>query len=230
MLYVLKVGMGLQYSGTQLMEVSLAALLHDTGMYKLPQTLVGKLGKPSPAEMEILRSHVEHGKDLLSPFKEQYPFLPEVAYQHHEREDGSGYPRGLRGKEINEYAKILCLMDCYEAMTHNRPDRKALNQTFSAKELMIEMKNTGFDPRIIKAFLDEITLYPVGAYVSLNNKCICEVVATSRLTPLKPDVMIRFDHQGNRVRGEQIIKLTENPIFYIEECISAEGLPEHEFH
>jgi HD-GYP domain-containing protein (c-di-GMP phosphodiesterase class II) len=226
MLYVLKIGMGLQYSRTQLIEVGLAALMHDIGMYKLPQPLVDKSEKPLPTEMGILRSHVEHGRDLLSPFKEKYPFLPEVVYQHHEREDGSGYPRGLRGKEINEYAKILCLMDCYEAMTHNRPDRKALNQTFSAKELMVEMKNTGFEPRIIKAFLEEITLYPVGAYVRLNNKCICEVVATSRSNPLRPDILIRFDHKGNRVKGKQIIKLKENPLFYIEECISAECMPE----
>jgi HD-GYP domain-containing protein (c-di-GMP phosphodiesterase class II) len=227
MIYVLKIGIALKYSRTQLIELGLSALLHDVGMFMLPKDIIGKAGKLTPSEIDVMRLHAEYGRDILSPFEEKYPFLLEVVYQHHERADGSGYPRALDDKEINEYAKILCMMDCYEAMIHNRPDRKALNQTFSAKELVIETKQTGFPPKIIKTFLDEITLYPEGSYVRLNNKRICEVVAVSHSNPLKPDVKTCFDQLGNRVEGEQIIKLRETPIFFIEECISLEDLPKH---
>ncbi len=227
MIAVLKIGAGLNYSEKQLIELGLSALLHDVGMYVLPMDLVCKSEELTQAEIGILRTHAKHGRDLLSSFERQRPFLPDVAYQHHERQDGSGYPRGLRGADITEYAAILCLMDCYEAMTHNRPNRKALNQTFSANELTDEMKKTGFQPRIIKVFLEEITPYPMGSYVRLNNQCIGEVVATSRANPLKPDVRIHLDHLGNRVKEEQIIKLQENPVCFIEECVPAESLPEH---
>lgn len=226
-IYVLKIGMGLKYSRTQLIELGLSALLHDMGMFMLPKDIIDKSGKLTPSEMDAMRLHSLYGRDVLSPFEKKYPFLPEVVYQHHERNDGSGYPRGLYGAEINEYAKILCLMDCYEAMIHHRPDRKALNQTFSAKELVSESRQTGFQPNIIKTFLGEITLYPEGSYVRLNNKRIGKVVATSRANPLRPDIKICFDQLGHRVQGEQIIKLKETPLFFIEECISPEDLPKH---
>ncbi|HLA28166.1 MAG TPA: HD domain-containing phosphohydrolase [Syntrophales bacterium] len=228
MIYTLKIGIGLKYSRSQLIELGLSALLHDLGMFMLPKDILDKPGKLIPSEIDVMRSHVGYGRDILFRFEKEHPFLPEVAYQHHERDNGSGYPKGLKSAEIHEYAKIVCLMDCYEAMTHNRPHRKALNQTFSAKELLIEIKKIGSQSNIVRTFLEEITLYPVGSLVRLNNKSIGEVVATSNSNPLKPDVNILFDHQGNRVRGEQIIRLKESPIVFIEEYISSEGLPEHQ--
>ena len=227
MIYCLKIAMGLQYSRTELIEAGVAGLLHDVGMYLLPKEILFKPGELDSSEINILRSHAELGREILSPFAAQYPFLPEVAYQHHERENGSGYPGGLRGTQIHKYAQIICLLDCYEAMTHNRPNRKALNQTFSAKELVIDFKQGEFHPRVIKAFLEEITVYPPGSFVQLNNNFVCEVVATSRSNPLRPDVKICLDHLGNRVEEEQIIKLRESPVLFITDCLSPDSLPRH---
>jgi HD-GYP domain-containing protein (c-di-GMP phosphodiesterase class II) len=84
-----------------------------------------------------------------------------VAYEHHERENGQGYPRGIKGDEICEYAKITGIVDTYEAMTHNRAHRKAIIQNVSIRELILS-KNLMFSPKIIKAFIKEISLYPTA--------------------------------------------------------------------
>lgn len=220
MLYALKIGMGLQYSKKQLFELGLSSLLHDVGMFVLPKSVVFKAGELTASEIELMRKHAAYGKEILSSFGSEYSFLVEVAYQHHERLNGSGYPQGLRGTEINEYAQVLCLMDIYEAMINDRPNRKALNQTVSAKELLAEAKETSFPPRIIKVFLEEITLYPEGSYVRLNNGSIAEVIATRRSYPLRPDVRILFDGCGFPVSEEKIICLRENPLFFIADNVS----------
>jgi HD-GYP domain-containing protein (c-di-GMP phosphodiesterase class II) len=146
-----------------------------------------------------------------------------VAYQHHERENGQGYPQGLRGNEINELAKIIGLLDSYEAMTHSRPYRKALGPSFSAKELL-KTKHAAYSPNVIKAFLREISLYPVGSYVRLNNRAVAEVVETNQNHPLRPTVRILFDGEGNEVVDDVVIRLEHNPLFFI-----VEGLAKEEF-
>jgi len=142
------------------------------------------------------------------------------------REAGQGYPRGLKGNEIHDYARIIGLVDSYEAMTHNRPYRKALMQSFSAKEL-IKAKSALFSQLVIKVFLKEISLYPLGSYVVLNNKSIGEVIATDHNHPLRPTVRMLYDGDGNQVRDDIKIKLNENPLFFIVDGVSPEELPAH---
>ena len=168
MVYALKIGAGFSYSAKRLHELALAALFHDVGMFLMPEEITNKNGKLSAGDLMVIKKHPVLGRDILSAF-EEYPWLAEVAYQHHERENGQGYPLGLKGDQISEYAKIIGIVDSYEAMTHNRPYRKALMQAFSAQEL-IKSKNLLFSPMVIRVFLKEISIYPLGSYVRLNNK------------------------------------------------------------
>ena len=174
-----------------------------------------------------MKNHTKIGKNILSPFQAEHPMMPRIAYEHHERRNGSGYPAGLKGKEICEYAKIIALTDTYDAMTQSRPYRKALAQYFSIKE-MVELKNVLFSARIIKVFLDEMGIFPVGSYVRLNNSEIGKVIATSKEHPLKPTIRIIFNGHGNKAPAENVITLEEHPILYVTAAVSEEELPSNQ--
>jgi len=224
MVYTIKMGKGFSYSGRKLGELALAALLHDVGMFQIPEKVTGKFGKLTDEDLALIKRHPEFGRKILNNYEGGHPVLAEAAYQHHERESGQGYPRGLSGLQIMEFSKIISIVDSYEAMTHNRPYRKALMQAFSAKEL-IKSKHSLFAPNVIKVFLKEISLYPLGSYVRLNNRAIGRVVATDQSRPLRPEVLIIFDAEGHRVFENIVLKLDENPIFYIQDSISEDELP-----
>jgi len=213
-IYALKLGFGLGYSREKLLELGICSLLHDAGMFRIPDKLTFKRGPLTGYERDVIKTHPEIGRDILKTFSENYPSLPAVAFEHHEREGGQGYPRGLQGKNVHEFSRIVAFVDSYEAMTHHRPHREALMESFSAKEL-IGQKNALFAPFVIKSFFKEISLYPPGSYVILNNKALAEVVANDQNHPLRPDVKILFNGEGNKVFDEVIIKLSHNPLFFI---------------
>jgi HD-GYP domain-containing protein (c-di-GMP phosphodiesterase class II) len=223
-IYAIKLGFGLGYSKEKLLDLGLCSLLHDAGMFKISDSIKLKREKLTGHEVDVIKTHPDIGRDILNTFNGSYPSLSVVAYEHHEREGGQGYPRGLQGNDINEFARVVAITDSYEAMTHHRPYRKALLQPFSAKEL-IKQRNALFAPFVIKVFLQEISLYPPGSYVLLNNKAVAEVVANDRNHPLRPDVKILFDGDGNKVQGDVIIKLAQNPLFFIVDGVSQEEIP-----
>lgn len=227
MVYALKVGTGLKYSRKKLLELGLAALFYDIGLFKMPEKITGKKGTLTDTELDIIKKHAEIGGDILSRFQTEHPMLPRVAQEHHERENGSGYPAQLEGDDICEYAKIMGLVDTFDAMIHNRPYRKALAQHFSVKEL-VGSKNFLFSSKIIKAFLDEMGVFPVGSYVRLNNSEIGKVIATSKEHPLKPTIRITFNGHGNKAPAENVIKLEEHPILYVTTAVSEEELPSNQ--
>lgn len=220
MILSLKVGQGMGCSKDRLFELGLAALFHDVGMFLIPDDILRKPDRLTQEESEAVRKHPEMGRDILSVRDGSFPWLSEVVYQHHEREEGQGYPRGLRGDRIHEYAKIIGIVDAYEAMTHNRPHRRAI----SVREL-IESKNQQFAPRIIKVFLEQISLYPIGSYVKLNNKSVGKVIDTNDHQPMRPVVNVLYDSQGNRMKVDQIVNLKDNSLLWVVGNVSEAELP-----
>ena len=118
----------------------------------------------------------------------------------------------------------MALADTYEAMTHDRPHKKAAAQYLSVLQLA-SAKDQLFAPHIVKVFLDEITLYPIGSYVRLNNKAVGMVVQTNPSNPFKPTVRILADGQGNKIAKELLIDLTEDHILNIVAGITANEIP-----
>src|SRR5206468_2705574 len=109
-----------------LKAIEAAALLHDTGKLAVPEAILNKPGKLSPAEFEKMKRHVDVGADILSLVDFPYPVVP-IVRCHHESWDGSGYPRGVSGADIPIGARILSVVDCFDALTSDRPYRKALS-------------------------------------------------------------------------------------------------------
>lgn len=128
-----------------------AALLHDIGKVAVPDTILNKPGGLSTDEQEEMKEHVEMGARLLGQI-ERLRGAAHIVRQHHEAWDGSGYPRGLQGEEIDLEARILTVVDAYDAMTTDRPYRKALSPEGAAAELRAQAGKQ-FDPQAVTAFL-----------------------------------------------------------------------------
>jgi HD-GYP domain-containing protein (c-di-GMP phosphodiesterase class II) len=143
----------------------LAAAIHDIGNLGVPAELVGKAGKLSDAESTLVRMHAEIGHDILLQLRAPFP-IAEIVYQHHERLDGSGYPRGLRGDAILLEARILAVADTFDAMTSYRPYRAALAEDFVLAEL-VKMADVLLDraavDACVKHFLSGSAVQPVPA-------------------------------------------------------------------
>ena len=131
--------------------IEAAALLHDTGKLAVPEHILNKPGKLSPIELEKMRRHVDVGADILSAIDFPYPVVP-IVKSHHEAWDGSGYPQGLKGTDIPIGARILSVVDCFDALTSDRPYRRALSEE-AAIEILVAHRGTVYDPNVVDAFL-----------------------------------------------------------------------------
>jgi HD-GYP domain-containing protein (c-di-GMP phosphodiesterase class II) len=220
----MRIGKGMDYDTKKLLQLGLAAFLENVGMYRIPEGILKKRGKLETIELEVIRKHPGDGAEILAQMGKRYQWLAETALQVHERADGSGYPNGLRGEEISELAAIIGLADTYAAMIKTRPYREKYIQTDAVKYIIKEAKGL-FPPRILKVFLNQISLFPVNTLVRLNNKSIGRVLSTDKNQPLRPTIELLFDAKGNKLREGEIIGLSENPLLYIVESIAENEVP-----
>jgi putative nucleotidyltransferase with HDIG domain len=135
----------------QLRALEAAALLHDTGKLAIPEHILNKPDKLTPVEFEMMKLHTTIGADILSPIDFPYPVVPIVRH-HHENWDGSGYPDGLRGEEIPIGARIISVVDCFDALTSDRPYRRALSPE-RALRVIVDASGVMYDPRIVAALV-----------------------------------------------------------------------------
>ena len=133
-----------------LKAIQAAALLHDTGKLAVPERILNKPGKLTPAEFETMKLHVEVGADILSSIDFPYPVVP-IVRAHHENWDGNGYPNGLKGLEIPIGARILSVVDCYDALTSDRPYRAAMSDA-EAQAIIRARRGTMYDPTVVDMF------------------------------------------------------------------------------
>ena len=131
--------------------IEAAALLHDTGKLAVPEHILNKPGKLSEAEFEQMKRHVDVGADILSLVDFPYPVVP-IVRCHHENWDGSGYPRGVAGTDIPIGARILSVVDCFDALTSDRPYRSALS-TEAAFDILRARRGTMYEPLVVDTFI-----------------------------------------------------------------------------
>ncbi len=143
-------------------KMKTAGLLHDIGKIGIAETLLNKPGKLTEEEYEVLCTHPQVGYQILQSF-ENMKELSEYAYSHHEKWDGTGYPRRLKGSEIPIEARILAIADSYDAMTSERAYRKGLPKEVAIAEL-IKCKNSQFDPELVDIFIDKVLNVKIENY------------------------------------------------------------------
>ncbi|MCR4435790.1 MAG: HD domain-containing protein [Clostridiales bacterium] len=146
-----KVGKELGLEDSQLECLELAALLHDIGKIGVPDHILNKPGKLDEEEFKKIQTHPVLGYNILKKIEFLSPMLPAILY-HHERPDGKGYPKGLKGDEIPIGASIIAIADTYDAMTSDRPCRSALSHEFAAEEVK-KHRGTQFNKEVVDAFL-----------------------------------------------------------------------------
>jgi putative nucleotidyltransferase with HDIG domain len=135
----------------EIQALKAASLLHDVGKISVPEHILNKPGRLTPSELEIMRRHAPVGADILSVIGFPYPVVPIVRH-HHENWDGTGYPDGLAGEAIPIGARILMVVDCFDALTSDRPYRPRF-ETAAALQVLIDRKGTMYDPEVVDGFL-----------------------------------------------------------------------------
>jgi HD-GYP domain-containing protein (c-di-GMP phosphodiesterase class II) len=223
-IYALMLGKGVNYSRKQLIELGITALLHDIGMIFIPQEIVEKGGKLTASEIEKMRKHPYYTYKILQTLGEKYSWMARVAYQEQEREGGQGYPRGLKGDEIHDYAKIIGVVDVYEALTHHRPQRKGY-MPHEAVKLILGTQKDLFSNEVKRLLLTKLSCFPLGSYVKLNSKAICKVVEINEDSPLRPTVEILFDSQRRKLSKKKVIDMADAPLLYITGTVYETDLP-----
>jgi len=149
-----QVGIELKLKDDELKGLEQAGLFHDIGKISIPDSILGKPGKLTDDEFDIIQSHTQVGYQILRA-ADVYSDLAIHALHHHERWDGLGYPSGLKGSDIPLFSRIICVVDAYEAMTADRPYRKKMSKEYAISEI-VRCSGTQFDPKIAKLFVEKV--------------------------------------------------------------------------
>lgn len=171
-----------------LLDLGLGALLHDVGKVRVETEVLYKPGALTPVEFDRVKRHCEYGRDMLR----EHQVAGMVAFSHHERYDGGGYPRGLTGEQIHHYAQIVGIADIYDAVTADRCYRKAVIP-HKALNLIMDLKGSGFERALVDSFTSCVAAYPTGTLVEVASGEIGVVVNTPRSAPFSPNVRILMD-------------------------------------
>jgi putative nucleotidyltransferase with HDIG domain len=192
--------------------IEAAALLHDAGKIAIPEHILNKPGRLTDAEFEQMKMHAPIGAEILSSIQFPYPVIPIVRH-HHENWDGSGYPDGLRGTDIPIGARILSVVDCFDALTSDRPYRRRMSDEH-ALAIVIERRGTMYDPVIVDTFVRTYkhVMPPADAPPHPAAQAVGGVRAAMPLpaaatAPTAPDVpisedMLAFSSLARAARGE----------------------------
>ncbi len=176
----------------EVIEYTLGSMLHDLGKSKIPDEILHKNTPLSPKEFELMKKHVEYGVELA----QSNPHITDVmlAYiaEHHERENGTGYPRKLKSEQISRAGKIGAIIDVYDALTTVRSYHPALHPSQAIKDMYIQ-RAIHFDEELLEQFIMFMGIYPPGSLVKLESGFLAIVVETSHNCLLRPKVRLIYD-------------------------------------
>jgi len=190
----LMLGNALLYRREELLKLGMGALLHDVGKLKVPREILDKPDRLTREEFQQIKSHALAGYEMIKGNVEASLLSAHVALQHHEKVDGSGYPRGLRGAEIHEFGRITAIADMFDALTSDRAYRCRVTPHEAARILKLK-SGKHLDERLTKKFLERVAVYPNGTIVRLNNGEVGVVMRQQAGRPERPVVRVMTDAQ-----------------------------------
>lgn len=210
-------GLGLNYPRLKLSDLGLAAFLYDVGMAQFEE-IFSQPRKLSDEEYQRIKQHTILGAEILRHIKDITQTAICVAQEHHELVDGQGYPEGIQGDSIDEFSRIVTIVDVYEALTHPRAQRKKFIPYDALKEMVRQKER--YDKKFLKAWIEQIGTYPIGSWVQLSTNEVGVVAGINKDSPLKPTVKVIFDSREKKLAEEKIINLTQYPTLYIKNPIN----------
>jgi HD-GYP domain-containing protein (c-di-GMP phosphodiesterase class II) len=219
------IALEMKFPSHRIMQTITGALLHDTGMLRLPTELVKKTGSLSAEELRLMQSHVLYSYRIVHDELNYPTELGTLALQHHENWDGSGYPQGMAGEEIQLGARIISVCDAFEAMVSEKPYRNSMLGYRAMKNILAD-NSRRFAPDALKAFITIMGIYPIGSIVLLNSGSIARVTDVRKDAPLRPRLVVLTDTSGKALqqdRWERIdLRLEKN--LYIIRAIDPDEL------
>jgi len=210
------VGIAMGYNQLQLRDLGVGALLHDVGKTQINEKILKKPTSLQAEEFEEIKKHTWYGYEILRNCDNISLLSSHIALQHHEGYNGNGYPRNLHGTEIHEYARIVSVVDIYDALTSDRVYRKAI-LPYYAIELLQTLKGDKLDPQIVDLFLRHIPPYPLGSKVKLSTGEFGFVIDLNKNSITRPVVRI-FQDTKKGIYHE--IDLVKHPSVFIMEVLS----------
>lgn len=195
-------------------EIVSAALLHDTGMLRLPRELLEKPAPLTDEEKMIIQSHAA-GSFRIVQDELRYPgTISKAVLQHHERWDGLGYPQRISGVHIDKSACIIAVADAFDAMVSKKPYRNSMT-AYNAMKTMLSENFSHFSSKVLQTFIKVMGIYPIGSGVMLNNGCRAKVQNINKDAPLRPILKIVGDEKGQYIHNGGIVDLLSNKSLYI---------------
>ena len=209
-IHMITFGRFLQFPPQRLELLGLAGLLLDVGMLKVPDTILRKRNTLTEEEYELTKAHVMHSVGIIRASPGLPKGVDEIVLQHHERQDGSGYPRGLRHRQISIDGAIAGLVDSYTALTSKRAFAEQESPS-NALSKFYKLRGKLFHETLVEQFIQCLGIYPVGSMVELNSGEIGIVIAQNLVRRLQPRVMIVFDRLQKPIWPQIVLDLAKGP-------------------
>ena len=217
-IYMIVFGRFLELAREELELLGLVGLLQDVGKTRLPASIMEKNTTLTPEEAEIFKRHVQLGAEILKATPGIPPRLLDLAILHHERQDGTGYPRGLKGDQIGLYGSIAAIADTFDSLTAQRPKGGEPLSPSAALSYLYKERGAGYHPDLVEQFIQCVGVFPVGSVVELNSGEIGLVITQNLVRRLKPRVMIVLDAKGATMRPHKILDLDRDPKYTKEDA------------
>lgn len=185
-------------------RLGLLGYVFDIGMVKVPSEILNKKDALTKQEQTVMQSHVLHSLDIVKPLKLDSEIMLAIE-QHHERLDGSGYPRGYSGSKISKFSRMLAIADCYDALTTTRPFSQSRSPAAAMK--ILSNPDFGYDQKLVLQFIRHLGIYPVGSLVMLSNKRIAMVTQNNSKKPSEPRLKVFYSIAGGHYLSPTFINL-----------------------
>jgi len=177
-------------------QIALGGILHDIGTAKVSPGIINKAGKLTENDTQVIRRHVAWGFELCKKEGMANKIIVDMMANHHERLNGSGYPRGVSKNKLSKLARMTAIVDVYDAMTGDKPYKPAEPPINALRYLMA--KNEHFDRNLVQQFIKFLGIHPVGSLVKLSNDRLAVVTRGNRSEPVKPLVKVFYNLKHNR--------------------------------
>jgi putative nucleotidyltransferase with HDIG domain len=185
-------GLHLSLAPDVVRDLAIGGLLHDVGKMRVPDHVLNKPGKLSSREYEIMKQHVPLGLEILQDSPGITDAVLEIVGAHHERLDGSGYPKGKDAKGLSTFGRMAAIVDVYDALTAERVYKRA-SEPVDALTLLFEDSSSHFDPELVQHFIQAIGIYPAGTLVRLTSGRLAVVTSQTTTNALRPKVRVVYD-------------------------------------
>lgn len=190
-------------------QLALGAFMHDIGKIKVPDHILQKPGRFTDDEYEQMKKHVEYGVEILNEEAHISEISRNVVQMHHERLDGNGYPNKVPEKEIDSYARMIAIVDSYDAMTADRVYKKGM-EPIKAFKILRSGANTGYDKEMVEQFIQCLGIYPVGTLVKLSSGKLGLISQLNKNKPLNPFIKVFYNTRLNQAIALQELDLSSS--------------------